>query len=146
MIRAIWCNGWLEVEHPREVLSWLFRLFCRQTTGNIGIIIMKRNKFSSMLLVGIAMLCVVSTFAQDKFSDANVEYEFVLPEKEWKMTVKPSEYSPNVEYVYKDRRDGHLQVRKIVVEADSLFSEMIREEEQKLQFVPGYVAGKRREF
>ncbi len=106
---------------------------------------MKILKLSFALFAGL-MLSAVSILGQTKFSDPNVEYEFVLPEKEWKMTVTPSEYSPNVEYVYRDKREGHLEIRKLTVDPEDLFSDVIRDEEQKLQFKPGYVAGKEENF
>lgn len=87
-------------------------------------------------------------FAQSKtFSDPNVEYTFDLPEPAWKMVVKPSVSSPNVEYVYVDRQDGHLEIRKVGTNSNELMSDVIqREQEQKLQFLPGFVAGKEENF
>ena len=62
------------------------------------------------------------------------------------MTVKPSATSPNVEYVYGDRFDGHLEVRRLAVAKDAILTDVIQDEEQKLQFRPGYVAGKEENF
>ena len=107
---------------------------------------MKLNKFSFALTIVLG-LAAVSAFAQtDTFTDPNVEYTFKLPDAAWKMTVKPSAMSPNVEYVYNDRKDGHLDIRKISVKPGELLSDTIREEEVKLQFLPGYVAGKEENF
>lgn len=97
---------------------------------------------SALVLVFLAG----SAFAQSEFSDANAEYVFSIPSDSWKMTVKPSQMSPNVEYVYKFRKEGHLEVRKLAVEPNTLFDEVIRLEEQKLQFVPGFVAGREENF
>lgn len=108
---------------------------------------MKVNKFSLLFSVVITVFFVASTFAQEEtFSDPNVDYSFALPESAWKMTAKPSSTSPNVEYVYNDRRDGHLEVRKLAVARNAFLSDIIRDEEQKLQFLPGYVAGKEEIF
>jgi hypothetical protein len=62
------------------------------------------------------------------------------------MTVKPSATSLNVEYVYGDRIDGHLEVRRLTVAKDVILSDKVQEEEQKLQFRPGFVAGKEENF
>lgn len=97
----------------------------------------------SFLLVALSVMAV---FAQDKFSDPNVDYSFEVPSNSWKMTVKPSSTSPNVEYVFDDRRDAHLEVRKLSVAASAKLSDIIRDEETKLQFYPGYVAGKEESF
>ena len=108
---------------------------------------MKLNKFSFALTIVLSLAAAVAAFAQtETFSDPNVEYTFNLPDAAWKMTVKPSDMSPNVEYVYNDRKDGHLEIRKLSLKPGELLSDTIREEEVKLQFLPGYVAGKEENF
>ena len=98
------------------------------------------------LLLGFLLALAVSVSAQTEFSNPNVEYTFTLPNDMWKMTVKPSEYRRNVEYVYEFKRNGHLEIRKLKVEKNTLYGEMIREEETSLQFLPGYVAGREANF
>ena len=108
---------------------------------------MKSTKFLFLLSAIFCLFLSFSAFAQsDRFSDANADYTFDLPEPVWKMTVKPSAISPNVEYVYGDRRDGHLEIRKLTLKPGSLLSDLIRDEEEKLQFLKGYVAGKEENF
>lgn len=105
---------------------------------------MKRFIFSLVLSLAFA----VFSFGQSQtFSDANVEYTFELPETIWKMVVKPSASSPNVEYAYGDRLDGHLEIRKLSIKEGEVVSDLVqRDQEQKLQFLPGYVAGKEEPF
>lgn len=109
---------------------------------------MKRYIFSSVFSVVLGLTLAFTAFAQGStFSDKNVEYTFDLPEALWKMTVKPSSATPNVEYVYGDRMDGHLEIRKMTIKADETLSDIIlRDQEQKLQFKPGFVAGKEENF
>ena len=85
-------------------------------------------------------------YAQGTFSDPNVDYSFALPDAAWKLIAKPSATSPNVEYVYNDRREAHLAVRKLTVEKNAFLTDVIRDEEQKVQFLPGFVAGKEENF
>lgn len=105
---------------------------------------MKRFIFSLFLSLAIS----VFAFGQGKtFSDENAEYTFELPEPIWKMVVKPSASSPNVEYAYGDRLDGHLEIRKMPIKEGELVSDLVqRDQEQKLQFLVGYVAGKEEPF
>ena len=100
----------------------------------------------SSLLVSFVLVFAVLANGQKEFSDPNVPYTFTLPSEDWKMTVKPSKVSPNVEFVYKFRRQAHFEIRKITVEPNELFGEMIKSEETSLQFLPGYVAGKEENF
>src|SRR5215813_4956666 len=99
-----------------------------------------------VLLLGLSLLAWTAGSAQSTFSDPNVDYTFTLPEPRWKMIAKPSATSPNVEYVYNDRREAHLSIRKLSVTKDAYLADVIRDEEQKVQFLPGYVAGKEENF
>ena len=108
---------------------------------------MKTYKFSFILLVTAILFAALPAIAQEgSFSDPNVDYSFALPDAKWKMTAKPSATSPNVEYVYGDRFDGHLEVRKVTVGKDAILTDIIRDEEQKLRFRQGFVAGKEENF
>ncbi len=108
---------------------------------------MKSNKFSFVILLCLLAVAAFSAVAQENvFNDPTVDYSFAVPEAKWKMTVKPSATSPNVEYVYGDRFDGHLEVRKLTVPKDSILTDVVQDEEQKLQFRPGFVSGKEENF
>lgn len=108
---------------------------------------MKSARSLLLFSLVIALSSTFPTFAQSlTFSDENVEYTFTLPNETWKMTVKPSKMSPNVEYVFGDRSAGHLEIRKLTVKPDDLMSDIIAEEEQGLKFNKGYVAGKEEVF
>ncbi|MBK9162935.1 MAG: hypothetical protein IPM21_03345 [Acidobacteria bacterium] len=100
------------------------------------------------LFASLVFTFAVTARAQNDsvFSDPNVEYSFDVPDPRWKMTAKPSVTNPNVEFVFIDRLEGHLEVRKLNVAQNVLVSDVIREEEQKLQFLPGYVAGREENF
>ena len=108
---------------------------------------MKHFKYSSLFALVAGLFLAVSVAAQnDIFSNPDVEYTFDIPDAKWKMTVKPSATTPNVEFVYVERNDGHFEVRKLNVPNKAVVSDLIRDEEQKLQFLPGYVAGKEEPF
>ncbi len=110
----------------------------------------KMNKFRCrMLFVAVVVMAAAGVIsAQDiVFSDPAVEYTFQLPQPTWTMVVKPSETIPNVEYVYGDRQDGYLKVRKLKIEKDGVMSDFARNEgEKSVQFLPGYVSGKIENF
>jgi len=108
---------------------------------------MKLNKFALLFSVVLGLFVALPVVSQtDTFSDPNAEYTFSVPDPQWKMTSKPTAISPNVEYVFKDRQDGHLEVRKITPKPDALLTETIRDEENRLQFLTGYVTGKEEQF
>ncbi len=99
--------------------------------------------FRSPLLMAAAIVLAsaAAAFAQTTFTDPNVEYTFTIPSDTWRMTAKPSPTNPKVEFVYGDRQNGYFQVRKLTVPKDAVLGEIIRDEEQKLAFQQGFVAG-----
>lgn len=104
---------------------------------------MKLDRFSFILMIAAGLFLSVAVSAQNKtFSDPNVEYTFEIPEANWLMTNK----SPNVEYVYNDKKDGHFEVRKVSTKPGEMMADIIHDEEQRLQFLPGFVAGKEENF
>lgn len=108
---------------------------------------MKLNKFSILFSAVLGLLLAVSAFSQGStFSDPNVDYTFDLPEDSWKITAKPSAISPNVEYVNNERKEGRLEVRKLTVGKDAAIADIIKDEEVKLRFQMGYIAGKEEVF
>ncbi len=99
------------------------------------------------MLIALMSLMAFAGVAQDEvFNDPAVDYSFSVPESKWKMTIKPSATSPNVEYVYGDRVDGHLEVRRITVPKDSLMTDVMQDEEKRLQFRQGFVSSREENF
>jgi hypothetical protein len=108
---------------------------------------MKSYKVSFFLVGAAVCIAAGQAFAQTStFSDPNVDYSFDLPDARWKMVVKPSATSPNVRYVFGDRTEGLLDVRKLTVAKDAIMSDVIRKEEAGQQFNSGYVAGREENF
>ncbi|HEY2847020.1 MAG TPA: hypothetical protein VGI80_04330 [Pyrinomonadaceae bacterium] len=104
---------------------------------------MKNKKSEILFVLAIVALSACGASAQGSaFTDPSVEYTFTVPEDKWTMVVKPSATNPNVEYVYGDRRDGYLTIRKLTVGKDAVMSDVIQDEAQNVQFRPGYVANK----
>lgn len=108
---------------------------------------MKRFIYSFVFAVSLSLLLALSAAAQSStFSDKNVEYTFDLPEPIWKMNLKPTEKDPNPEYIYGDRQNGYLRIQKVTVKPTDLLADLVKETDVKLQFKPGYVAGKDENF
>jgi len=100
-------------------------------------------KLKQALIIIIAL--AGSAFAQvSNFSDPSVEYSFEIPDAKWKQV--KSSASGNVEFVYVDRNDGHLEVRKMASPRTTPMADVIKDQEDKLQFMPGYVTGKQENF
>lgn len=99
--------------------------------------------FSLVLLVVLAQ--VVS--AQQTYTHDQVDYTFELPSTMWRTIVEPDAAHENPEFVYGDRLDGHLTIRKEIVDAGTSASQLAqRDADLKLRFLPGFVQGKEEPF
>jgi len=109
--------------------------------------VMKKTLLSLAMIIAAAVVLSSTAAAQtETFSDPNVDYTFALPDAKWRKTVTPSSTNPNVEYVYGDRVFGRFEVRKISAPQSEMLADVVRDEDQKLQFLMGYAPGKQENF
>ena len=81
------------------------------------------------------------------FTSDKVEYTVELPSATWKVISEPDAAHEHTEFVYGERLEGYLQIRREVVEAGTTASELARrDQDQKLQYLPGFVTGKEEKF
>jgi hypothetical protein len=60
---------------------------------------------------------------------------------------EPDAVHEHAEFVYGDRLDGYLQIRKEVVDAGTTPADLARrDQDQKLRYIPGFVEGKQENF
>lgn len=85
--------------------------------------------------------------AQQVFTNDKIDYSIELPSPTWRIISEPDAAHEHVEFVYGDRLDGYLQIRKEVVDAGTTPSDLARRDrDQKLGFLPGFVEGKEDSF
>lgn len=91
--------------------------------------------------------CSAVARAQQTFTSDNAGYTLELPSDKWRVTQEPDSLHEHAEFIFGDRNDGYLRVRKEVVEAGTSPSDISqRDQEQKLHFQTGYVEGKEEKF
>ncbi len=96
--------------------------------------------------VFLALSCLLAT-AQQVFISDKIDYTIELPSTTWRVVSEPDAAHEHVEFVYGDRLEGHLQLRKEVVDAGTTASDLARRDrDQKFRFHPGFVEGKEETF
>jgi hypothetical protein len=86
-------------------------------------------------------------FGQQLYTSDKVDYSFDLPSATWRVIAEPDAAHEHTEFVYGDRLEGYLQIRKEVVDAATKPSDVARRDlDQKLRFLPGFVEGKQEPF
>jgi hypothetical protein len=100
------------------------------------------------LLIAAFMFASLVTLAQTQtFTSDKVDYRLELPSPTWKVVAEPDVSHQHAEFIYGDRNDGHLRIRKDVLESGLTVSEFARrDQEQKVHFLPGYIDGKEERF
>ena len=105
---------------------------------------MRRILVFALLLLG---LMTPFALAQQLYTHEKVDYTFELPSATWKAILEPYAAHEHPEFVYGDRLDGFLTIRKEIVDAGTTASEVARRDQDlKLRFLPGFVEGKEEKF
>jgi hypothetical protein len=87
------------------------------------------------------------TTAQESYTNDQIDYSIELPSSAWKVVTEPDADHGHAEFVYGDRLNGYLQIRKEVVDAGTTPSDLARRDmDQRLKFLPGFVEGKEEKF
>ena len=96
----------------------------------------------AFVLVIFAVMTPVA-LAQQVYTHDKVDYSFDIPSPTWRAILEPDVAHEHPEFVYGDRLDGYLTIRKEIVEAGTTPAELARRDQDlKLRFLPGFVEGK----
>ncbi len=101
---------------------------------------MRRFRFT--LAIALALVFSAATaWGQETFE--NTEYALELPNATWKATPRSDSAHQHTEFIYGDRLDGYLRLRKEMVEAEMTPEKLARRDEDlKLRYANGFVGGK----
>lgn len=101
-----------------------------------------------LFAAALSFAFTLTAFAQSQiFSSDQEEYTFELPSTTWRAVSRPDSVHQHTEFVYGDRSDGYLRIRKEVVDAGTTPSDLARrDQDTKLRFQSGYVEGKEENF
>jgi hypothetical protein len=100
--------------------------------------------YKKLLIIAIAVFTFAAAAAAQNrttFADSTVEFTFEIPDDKWKVVGK----SP-VNVVYTTANEGDLEIRKLTFPSNKPLAELMKSEEEKLQFLRGFVAGKDENF
>jgi hypothetical protein len=104
-------------------------------------------KHLTALLVLIVLGSAVAVSAQETLVSDQGEYSIELPSSQWKSIAESDTSRERAEFVYGDRMDGFLQIRKEIVDAGTAPADVaLRDQDQKLRYIPGFVGGKQEPF
>lgn len=95
----------------------------------------------------IMLLTVTFATAQVPYTNDKLEYSLELPSTAWRAISEPDAAHEHAEFIYGDRLQGYLRIRKEAVDAGMTASDVARRDiEQKLRYIPGFVEGREEKF
>jgi hypothetical protein len=110
---------------------------------------------SAITFLGLCFLAALSPSAthlraspqEHSYASAKVNYVVDFPSATWRLIDEPDELHQHAEFVYGDRNDGYLRIRKEALDGGLTVDEFARrDQDQKVRFLPGYVDGKKENF
>ncbi|HWF89339.1 MAG TPA: hypothetical protein VN659_10915, partial [Pyrinomonadaceae bacterium] len=92
-------------------------------------------------------LIAPAALAQQVYTHDKLDYSFDIPSPTWRVIVEPDAGRGQPEFVYGDRLDGYLVIRKEIVDAGTTPADVARRDQDlTLRFLPGFVPGKTDSF
>lgn len=103
---------------------------------------------SLFTLIALILLAFNSTGkAQEVYTNSKSGYSLELPSPTWRMISHSDAAHEHTEFVYGDRLEGYLQIRKEVVDPGVTPSELARRDrDQRFRYLPGFIEGKEERF
>jgi hypothetical protein len=99
------------------------------------------------LVLIVLMVAATTVLAQEQHISDQGDYSIELPSSLWRSISGPDALRERAEFVYGDRLDGFLQIRKEIVDAGTTPSDVAqRDQDQKLRYIPGFIEGKQDPF
>jgi hypothetical protein len=105
------------------------------------------NFLSMFAVLGLAAMGTSVAAQSHSYTSSKVNYVVDFPSPLWRLVDEPDEMHQHAEFVYGDRNDGYLRIRKETLDEGLTVREFARrDQEQKVRFLPGYVDGKEDPF
>src|SRR3954463_9579917 len=102
--------------------------------------------FSICLLMTPAVL-TRAAFQEYSYTSAKAEFTIDFPSGTWRKTGEPDDVHQHTEFIYGDRNDGYLRIRKeALTEGTSVRDFALRDQDERTRFLPGFVNGKDEAF
>jgi hypothetical protein len=101
-----------------------------------------------LLLIMISVIAPAGVQAQEySYTGPKVEFAVDFPSATWRKVGEPDDVHKETEFIYGDRNDGYLRIRKEVLEDGLKLEDFVhRDQDQRTRFLPGFVDGKQESF
>jgi len=96
---------------------------------------------------GVAAPGSIANSQSQTYTSQKIGYSVEFPSATWRLVDEPDDLHQHTEFVYGDRVDGYLRIRKESMDDGLTITDFAhRDQDQKTRFLPGYVDGKEESF
>lgn len=100
-----------------------------------------------LFTIGPAITPSVASAQEYSYSSPKADFTVEFPSATWRKVGEPDDVHQHTEFIYGDRNDGYLRIRKEVLEDGvSIKDFSARDQDQRNRFLPGFVDGKQEKF
>ena len=100
-----------------------------------------------LFTVGPALAPANAPAQEYSYSSPKADFTVEFPSSTWRKIGEPDDVHQHTEFIYGDRSDGYLRIRKEVLEGGvSIKDFALRDQDQRNRFLPGFVEGKQETF
>lgn len=112
-------------------------------------LVKKAASLGALLLVtSLGLVFQPAVHAQDQtYNSGKSDYIVEFPSAAWRLIDEPDDVHQHTEFIYGDRLDGYLRIRKETLDQGLTVREFAdRDQDQRTRFLPGFVNGKVDQF
>jgi hypothetical protein len=98
-------------------------------------------------VLAVAASGAIANSQSQSYTSQKIGYSLDFPSATWRLVDEPDDLRQHTEFVYGDRIDGYLRIRKESMDEGITINDFAhRDQDQKTRFLPGYVDGKEEPF
>jgi hypothetical protein len=88
-----------------------------------------------------------AAFQEYSYTSPKADFTIDLPSGTWRKVGEPDDVHQHTEFIYGDRNDGYLRIRKeVLTEGTTVKDFALRDQDERTRFLPGFVNGKDESF
>jgi len=88
-----------------------------------------------------------AAFQEYSYTSPKADFTIDLPSGTWRKTGEPDDVHQHTEFIYGDRNEGYLRIRKeAMTEGTPIREFALRDQDERTRFLPGFVSGKDEHF
>ena len=103
----------------------------------------------TLLALSVAWPAAHGLAGFQSYSYTSPKGDFIVefPSSEWRKVGEPDDVHQHTEFIYNDRNDGYLRIRKETLDQGVSIQEFARrDQDERTRFLPGFVDGKSETF